>query len=132
MLGLLSMVTSGVIATFQHDVKKIIACSTASQLGYMTFSACSGNLFETQFHLTSHAFFKALLFLTAGCLIHGNSEQQDTRKAGKFAKFFPVIFSCFLVGNLSISGFPETSGFISKEKILEATGSVYQINALVP
>jgi len=110
---------SATIGLVQNDIKKIIAYSTCSQLGYMTFICGLSNYSLSLYHLFNHAFFKALLFLSAGSIIHSLSNEQDIRKMGGLIQLLPFTYSMFLIGSLSISGFPFLSGFYSKDLILE-------------
>ena len=105
-------------AIYQYDIKKIIAYSTCSQLGYMVYSCgCSGYDLAF-FHLINHGFFKALLFLSAGILIHNLMDEQDIRKMGGLFFFFPITYSFFIIGSFSLIGFPFLSGYFSKEAII--------------
>jgi NADH-ubiquinone oxidoreductase chain 5 len=106
------------VGLFQYDIKKIIAYSTCSQLGYMFLSCGLSSYHNSIFHLMNHAFFKALLFLTAGYIIHSLSNEQDFRKMGGLLKLQPLSSIMLLIGSLSLMGFPFTSGFFSKEKII--------------
>jgi len=113
--------TSGLI---QNDLKKVIAYSTCSQLGYMVFTCALSHYQLGFFHLVNHAFFKALLFLSAGGIIHANSSIQDIRKYGALVRLLPLSFSMFVVGSLALVGLPFLTGFYSKDIILEiAAGS---------
>ena len=112
--------TMGITAT---DIKKVLAYSTVSQLGYMFAAAGVGAYVAGMFHLTTHAFFKALLFLGAGSDIHGLSGRQDIREMGGVRRFMPITFATFLVGCLAIAGLPGLSGFFSKDEILWAAWS---------
>jgi NADH-ubiquinone oxidoreductase chain 5 len=104
---------------FQNDIKKVIAYSTCSQLGYMIF-ACGLSSYDVGvFHLSNHAFFKALLFLGAGSIIHAVSDEQDMRRLGGLRTLLPFSYSVMLVGSLALIGFPFLSGFYSKDVILE-------------
>jgi NADH-ubiquinone oxidoreductase chain 5 len=104
---------------FFHDLKRVIAFSTCSQLGYMIL-ACGLERFNVAFfHLVTHAFFKALLFLTAGAIIHSMFDEQDIRKFGSVLKYLPLTYTCFLIGSLNLIGFPFLSGFFSKDLLLE-------------
>ena len=106
------------IGLAQNDIKRVLAYSTVSQLGYM-FLACGVAAFSAGiFHLMTHAFFKALLFLGAGSVIHAMSEEQDMRKMGGLKKYIPVTYWTFLAATLAISGIPGLSGFFSKDEIL--------------
>jgi NADH-quinone oxidoreductase subunit L len=111
------------IALTQNDIKKVLAYSTVSQLGYMFMGVGCGAYVAGMFHLVTHAFFKALLFLGSGSVIHALSGEQDIRKMGGLRKFLPVTSLTFLVGTLAISGIPLLSGFFSKDEIL---GSLYE------
>ena len=106
------------IAITQNDIKKVLAYSTVSQLGYMMMAAGAGAYVFSIFHLVTHAFFKALLFLGAGSVIHAMSGEQDIRKMGGLRGMIPVTAVTFLVATLAISGFPLLSGFFSKDEIL--------------
>jgi proton-translocating NADH-quinone oxidoreductase chain L len=112
---------------FQNDIKKVIAYSTCSQLGYMVF-ACGLSSYEVgMFHLYNHAFFKALLFLTAGSIIHSLSDEQDLRKMGGLKNVLPFSYASILIGSLALSGFPFLAGFYSKDIILEISCSTNTI-----
>lgn len=112
------------VAVFQNDIKKIIAYSTCSQLGYMFFSCGLLNFDLAFFHLVNHAFFKALLFLSAGVIIHGFSDEQDLRQLGGLSKILPVTYIMVCIGSFALMGFPFFTGFYSKDTILElALGS---------
>ncbi len=112
----------GLVALVQNDIKRIIAYSTISQLGYMT-AALGASLYSlAMFHLITHAFFKALLFLCAGSIIMKCHHEQDIRKIGGLRKFMPITYLAFLYASLSLIGFPLTSGFYSKEVIIDAIG----------
>jgi len=128
--GAITALFSGMVATFQYDIKRIIAYSTCSQLGYMFFSCGLSNYFVAFFHLFNHAFFKALLFLSAGALIHALFDEQDIRKMGNLCTLLPFIYISIFVGSLAILGFPFLSGFYSKDVILELAYSRYYIDAL--
>ena len=105
---------------FQNDIKKIIAYSTCSQLGYMIF-ACGLSSYDVGiFHLSNHAFFKALLFLGAGSVIHAIGDEQDIRKMGGLKNLLPFSYATMLIGSLALIGFPFLAGFYSKDTILEA------------
>ena len=103
----------------QNDLKKVIAYSTCSQLGYMIFACGLSNYSLGIFHLANHAFFKALLFLSAGSVIHGIFNEQDMRKMGGLQKIFPVTYAMIFIGSFSLLGFPFLTGFYSKDLILE-------------
>jgi NADH:ubiquinone oxidoreductase subunit 5 (subunit L)/multisubunit Na+/H+ antiporter MnhA subunit len=118
-LGSLTAIMSASIAIFQDDIKKIIAYSTCSQLGYMFFSCGLMNYEVAFFHLINHAFFKALLFLSAGSIIHSLSDEQDLKKMGGLVNLLPFTYSVFIVGSLAIMGFPYLTGFYSKDSLIE-------------
>ena len=112
---------------FQNDMKRVIAYSTCSQLGYMVF-ACGLSSYEVGvFHLSNHAFFKALLFLGAGSVIHAVSDEQDMRKMGGLKMLLPFTYSIMLVGSLALMGFPFLTGFYSKDTILEVAYAKYTV-----
>jgi NADH:ubiquinone oxidoreductase subunit 5 (subunit L)/multisubunit Na+/H+ antiporter MnhA subunit len=117
-LGCLTALVSALIGSFQYDVKKIIAYSTCSQLGYMVVSCGLSNYILGLFHLFNHAFFKALLFLSSGLFIAFVGEQ-DIRKYNIFFKKTPLLYLFFLIPNLSLCGFPFFSGAFSKELIIQ-------------
>ena len=107
------------IALVQNDIKKIIAYSTCSQLGYMFFAAGVGAYHVAMFHLFTHAFFKALLFLGSGSVIHAFKDEQDIRNMGGVRKKLPYTYMFMLIGTLALTGFPFLSGFYSKDAIIE-------------
>jgi proton-translocating NADH-quinone oxidoreductase chain L len=112
---------------FQNDMKRVIAYSTCSQLGYMVF-ACGLSSYEVGiFHLSNHAFFKALLFLGAGSVIHAVADEQDMRKMGGLKKILPFSYSIMLIGSLALMGFPFLTGFYSKDTILEVAYAKYTV-----
>jgi NADH-ubiquinone oxidoreductase chain 5 len=112
---------------FQNDMKKVIAYSTCSQLGYMIF-ACGLSSYEVgMFHLSNHAFFKALLFLGAGSVIHALSDEQDMRKMGGVRKILPFSYAITVIGSFALMGFPFLAGFYSKDVILEISYATYTI-----
>lgn len=115
----LTIFISGIVAIFEYDLKKIIALSTLSQLGVMIFSISLGIYNVAFFHLVTHALFKALLFLSAGVLIHGIGGSQDIRHFGNLSKSFPLVGVCLNLANLSLCGIPFISGFYSKDLIVE-------------
>jgi NADH-quinone oxidoreductase subunit L len=127
-VGLATALFAATIAIAQNDIKKVLAYSTVSQLGLM-FVALGLGAYETGvFHMTTHAFFKALLFLGAGSVIHGMSNEQDIRRMGGLRKYLPVTFATFLIGTLAISGIPPFAGFFSKDEIL---ANAYAHNPIV-
>lgn len=107
------------VALVQNDFKKIIAYSTCSQLGYMFFACGLSNYPVAIFHLSNHAYFKALLFLCSGVVIHAMADEQDIRKMGGLRRILPFTYIMFLIGSLSLMGFPFLTGFYSKDLILE-------------
>lgn len=117
-VGSLTTFISALIAITQFDIKKIIAYSTCSQLGYMFLSIGLLNFSGSFYHLVNHAFFKALLFLSAGAIIHGLNGEQDVRKMGGLIKIFPFYYFCILISSFSMCGLFFLSGFFSKEYIL--------------
>jgi NADH:ubiquinone oxidoreductase subunit 5 (subunit L)/multisubunit Na+/H+ antiporter MnhA subunit len=118
-IGSLTAIMAASIAVFQDDIKKIIAYSTCSQLGYMYFSIGLLNYEISFFHLINHAFFKALLFLSAGSIIHSLSDEQDLKKMGGLINLIPFTYSVFLIASLAIMGFPYLTGFYSKDTLIE-------------
>jgi NADH-ubiquinone oxidoreductase chain 5 len=108
--------TSGLV---QNDIKKVIAYSTCSQLGYMFYACGISNYMGSIFHLVNHAFFKALLFLSAGSIIHALNNEQDMRKMGSMVTVLPFTYISLVIGSLSLIGFPFLDGFFSKDFILE-------------
>ena len=118
-IGMITAVFAASVALVQNDIKKIIAYSTCSQLGYMFFAAGVGAYHVAIFHLFTHAFFKALLFLGAGSVIHAFKNEQDIRKMGGVWKKIPYTWCLMLIGTLALTGFPLLSGFYSKDAIIE-------------
>jgi len=119
-IGAITAVFAALIAVAQDDIKRILAYSTVSQLGYMMIGLGVGGVAVGMFHLITHAFFKALLFLGAGSVIHGCHEEQDIRRMGGLKKFMPITFYTYAAGMLALCGFPLFSGFWSKDAILHA------------
>ncbi len=117
-IGIVTALLAGSIAMFQNDIKKILAYSTISQLGLMFVALGAGAFTGAMFHLTTHAFFKALLFLAAGSVIHALHGEQDIRKMGGLKDKIPVTFWLFMTGSLAIAGIPPFAGFFSKDMIL--------------
>lgn len=117
-IGAATALIAAFIALTQNDIKKVLAYSTVSQLGYMFLALGVGAFTGAFFHVITHAFFKALLFLGAGSVIHGMSEEQDMRKMGGLKKKMPITFITMLIGTIAISGIPPLSGFFSKDEIL--------------
>src|SRR5438132_5807107 len=119
-LGAGTLVVAGLIALVQTDIKRVIAYSTMSQIGYMFLGAGLGAYANAEFHLLTHAFFKALLFLAAGLVIHALAGEQDIRKMGGVGRLMPVTRITFLIGSLALVGVPPFSGFFSKDSIIAA------------
>lgn len=126
-VGLLTALLGAIIGLFQNDIKKVLAYSTVSQLGLMFLGLGFGAFSPAVFHVTTHAFFKALLFLAAGSVIHGMSGEQDIRSMGGLKSKLPITHITFLIGTLAISGIPPFAGFFSKDEILVY---VFEQNAL--
>jgi NADH-quinone oxidoreductase subunit L len=118
LLGLATLLLAGVVALVQWDIKRVIAYSTMSQIGYMFLGAGIGAYGFAMFHLVAHAFFKALLFLTAGIVIHRFSGEQDIRKMGGLRRELPITHATFLIGTLALVAIPPFAGFWSKDAIL--------------
>lgn len=118
-LGASTAFFASTVGLMQNDLKRVIAYSTCSQLGYMVFSCGLSNYSAGIFHLANHAFFKALLFLGAGAVIHAVNDEQDMRKMGGLKKLIPFTYSAMLIGSLALIGFPFLAGFYSKDLILE-------------
>ena len=119
-IGSLTALLMGLIGIVQNDIKRVVAYSTLSQLGYMTVALGASAYSAAIFHLMTHAFFKALLFLAAGSVIIGMHHEQDIRKMGGLRKYMPVTYWTSLIGTLALIGFPGFSGFFSKDAIIEA------------
>lgn len=115
------------VGLLQNDLKRVIAYSTCSQLGYMVFACGLSNYSVGVFHLINHAFFKALLFLGAGSIIHSVADEQDMRKMGGLKKLVPFTYSLMLIGSLALIGFPFLTGFYSKDVILEVAYGKYTL-----
>jgi len=117
-VGAITALFAATIALAQNDIKKVLAYSTVSQIGYMVLAIGTGAYVAAIFHMVTHAAFKALLFLGAGSVIHGMHEEQDMRKMGALRAFMPITAATFIVGWLAIAGVPPFSGFFSKDEIL--------------
>ena len=124
-IGALTSIIAGTIGLTQNDMKRVIAYSTCSQLGYMVFACGLSNYSVGIFHLSNHAFFKALLFLSAGSVIHAVSDEQDMRKMGGLKNLVPFTYSMMVIGSLALIGFPFLAGFYSKDLILEISYGKY-------
>jgi len=118
-LGGITAFLAATTGLLQNDLKRVIAYSTCSQLGYIIFAAGLSGYSVAMFHLANHAFFKALLFLGAGSVIHAISDEQDIRKIGGLINILPLTYMIIIVGSLALIGFPFLTGFYSKDVILE-------------
>jgi len=119
-IGAITALFMGLLGLIQNDIKRVVAYSTLSQLGYMTVALGASAYAAGVFHLMTHAFFKALLFLAAGSVIIAMHHEQDIRKMGGLKKYMPITYWTALIGSLALIGFPGTSGFFSKDVIIEA------------
>ncbi|MDR3530269.1 MAG: NADH-quinone oxidoreductase subunit L [Rhodopila sp.] len=119
-IGASTALFAATVGCAQNDIKRVIAYSTCSQLGYMFVAAGVGAYQASIFHLLTHAFFKALLFLTAGSVIHAMSDEQDMRKMGGIWRMIPLTYVLMWIGNLALGGIPPFSGYFSKDAIIEA------------
>ncbi len=119
LIGASTAFFAATVGLVQNDIKRVIAYSTCSQLGYMFVAAGLGAYGAAMFHLFTHAFFKALLFLGAGSVIHAVHEEQDIRKMGGISNFVPITQLMMIIGTISLMGFPFTSGYYSKDAIIE-------------
>ena len=119
-IGSVTAFFMGLLGLVQNDIKRVVAYSTLSQLGYMTVALGASAYSAAIFHLMTHAFFKALLFLAAGSVIIGMHHEQDMRKMGGLRKYMPITWLTCLIGSLALIGFPGTAGFFSKDAIIEA------------
>ncbi len=117
-VGVLTALMAASIGLVQNDIKRVLAYSTVSQLGYMFTAMGVGAFAAGAFHLMTHAFFKALLFLGSGSVIHAMAGEQDMRRMGGLKKYLPVTFVTMMIGTLAIAGIPPLSGFFSKDEIL--------------
>jgi NADH-quinone oxidoreductase subunit L len=120
-IGAVTLLIAGTIALVQTDIKRVIAYSTMSQIGYMIMGVSVGAYAAGLFHLMTHAFFKALLFMAAGSIIGAMSGEQSLERMGGFRKALPFTFACFVIGGLALSGIPPFSGFFSKDEVLLVT-----------
>jgi NADH-quinone oxidoreductase subunit L len=121
-IGATGALFTGILALVQHDIKRVVAYSTLSQLGYMVAALGASAYSVAIFHLITHAFFKALLFLAAGSVIIALHHEQDMRHMGGLRKYMPITYICFLIGALALCAIPPFSGFFSKDLIIEAVG----------
>src|SRR3954454_20636439 len=130
-VGALTAFVAATIGLLQNDLKRVIAYSTMSQMGYL-FMACGLSQYNVAlFHLVNHAFFKALLFLAAGSVIHAMADQQDLRRLGGLVNFLPFTYTAILIGSLSLMAFPFLTGFYSKDLILEVALGQYEFSGNV-
>jgi len=127
-VGAMTAFFAATTALVQNDLKRVIAYSTCSQLGYMVFACGLSNYSVSVFHLANHAFFKALLFLSAGSVIHALADEQDMRKMGGVIKLVPYTYAMMFVGSLSLMGFPFLTGFYSKDAILELAYGSFSVS----
>jgi len=125
-IGAITALFMGLLGLVQHDIKRVVAYSTLSQLGYMTVALGASAYTAAIFHLMTHAFFKALLFLGAGAVIIAMHHEQDMRKMGGLKKYLPITYWTALLGSLALIGFPGFAGFFSKDAIIEATHHAYE------
>ncbi len=125
-IGAITAVFAATIGLVQNDIKKVLAYSTISQLGYMFLAMGVGAFSAGIFHLMTHAFFKALLFLGSGAVIHAMHDEQDIRKMGGLKEYLPITYKTFLIGAIAIAGIPPFAGFFSKDEILWKTFSSEQ------
>ena len=126
-MGAMTAFLAATTGLLQNDLKRVIAYSTCSQLGYMVFACGLSSYSVGVFHLANHAFFKALLFLSAGAVIHAMSDEQDMRKMGGLLKILPYTYGMIMIGSLALMGFPFLAGFYSKDVILEVAYGSYSI-----
>jgi len=124
-VGAMTCIFAATTGAFQHDMKRVIAYSTASQLGYMVLGCGFSQYALAVFHLANHAFFKALLFLSAGSVIHALGNEQDMRRMGGLVRLLPLSYAITLVGTLALVGWPFLTGYYSKDVILEISGGQY-------
>jgi len=118
-IGAFTAFFAATVGLVQNDLKRVIAYSTCSQLGYMVFIVGLSHYSVSLFHVANHAVFKALLFLSAGCIIHGLADEQDLRKMGSLIHIFPVSYIMIFIGSAALIGTPFLTGFYSKDCILE-------------
>lgn len=126
-LGAITAFVASSIGLVQNDLKRVIAYSTCAQLGYMIFACGLSSYSVAIFHLSNHAFFKALLFLSAGSVIHAVNDEQDIRKMGGLKILIPFTYSMMVIGSLALIGFPFLTGFYSKDLVLEIAYSKYSV-----
>ena len=126
-IGAATAFFAGTVGLVQNDLKRVIAYSTCSQLGYMVF-ACGLSAYAVGvFHLANHALFKALLFLSAGSVIHAMGDEQDMRRMGGLVRILPLTYAMMVIGSVALMGFPFLTGFYSKDVILEVAYAQYSV-----
>jgi NADH-ubiquinone oxidoreductase chain 5 len=130
-VGAITTVFSSLIGLFQQDIKKVIAYSTMSQLGMMVIAIGLSSYTIALFHLINHAFYKGLLFLCAGAVIHAVADNQDFRKYGGLVSYLPLTYSLMLTASLSLVAFPFMTGFYSKDFILESAYGQYKLSSII-
>src|SRR4051795_11118756 len=130
-LGGITTVFSSLVGLFQQDIKKVIAYSTMSQLGMMVIAIGLSSYTIALFHLINHAFYKGLLFLCAGAVIHAVADNQDFRKYGGLISYLPLTYSLMLAASLSLVAFPFMTGFYSKDFILESAYGQYHLSSII-
>ena len=128
-VGAMTAFFAATTGLLQNDLKRVIAYSTCSQLGYMVFACGISSYSVGVFHLANHAFFKALLFLSAGSVIHAMADEQDMRKMGGLKNLLPLTYAMFVIGSLALMGFPFLTGFYSKDVILELAYAKYTVSS---
>jgi len=129
-IGSITCLFAAIIGCFQFDIKRVVAYSTCSQLGYMFFSSGLSNYNVSLFHLFNHAFFKALLFLSMGAVLHALNDEQDMRKMGALLKLMPFTYVMVMIGSIALLGLPFLTGYYSKDFLLEFTFSMYTMNSI--
>lgn len=130
-VGALTAFFAATTGLLQNDLKRVIAYSTCSQMGYLFMAVGLSQYNVALFHLVNHAFFKALLFLAAGAVIHGMADQQDLRRLGGLVNFLPFTYTAILIGSLSLMAFPFLTGFYSKDLILEVALGQYEVSGTI-
>src|SRR6267154_1811983 len=130
-VGAITTVFSSLIGLFQQDIKKVIAYSTMSQLGMMVIAVGLSSYNIALFHLINHAFYKGLLFLGAGAVIHAVADNQDFRKYGGLIAYLPLTYSVMLIASLSLAAIPFMTGFYSKDFILESAYGQYHLSSII-
>lgn len=124
-VGAITAVLGGTAGLVQHDIKRVVAYSTSSQLGYMMAACGLGAYMGGLYHLANHALFKALLFMAAGVVIHATREEQDLRRYGALIRGLPVTYVLTLIGSMALMGMPYLAGYYSKERIIEESMGHY-------